>query len=312
MSVSLPLWLNTFSQSVVIFLLSQMILIFIWHFSKTAINSMPSQWRYCSLWLTVTLPWLLSLSCFALVLQDNFLVSDNSSIQQFFHWHHRFSFSWKSWHGLSLIACILVSIYLCHKAYLVALKYKKQDTKRRTLSLLTCNSQGHFEHTQALAFTSGLLKPKVFISTGLAKKLSSAELAIVELHEQAHADSYDPLQKWLFLLAASFFPNITARQLIAEMDLTLELRADNKVTKQFAVLDIAEALIKVARVMESPSQQVQHRLHYLIAPKEVFLLQKLWKPVVLILLQLILSLLTIIFAMDFFHHLFDQWLWHFS
>ncbi|MEH6450511.1 MAG: M56 family metallopeptidase [Oleispira sp.] len=258
------------------------------------------------------MPWLLSLSCFALVLQDDLLVAENSPIQQFFHWHHRFSFSWKSWHGLSLIASILVSIYLCHKAFIVALKYKKQDAKRRTLSLLTCNQQGHFEHTQALAFTSGLLTPKAYISTGLAKELSSEELVIVELHEQAHANSYDPLQKWLFLLAASFFPNIIARQLVAAMDLTLELRADNKVTKQFSVLDVAEALIKVARVMGSSSQQLQQRLHYLIAPQKGFLLEELWKPIALLMLQLILPVLTIIFAMDFFHHLLDQWLWHFS
>ena len=317
MSASLPIWLNIFSQIVVIFLLSQLSLSLVWYFSKSSIRAMRSQWQYFLLWLMVSLPWLISISCFLLAMNNDAWPPDNNFLQPYFHWHHPFSFSWQSWHGLSLITSLLICVYLCGKAYTIAHNYKKQDAKRRILSQLTCNQHGHFEHVQALAFTSGLLRPNIYISTGLAQQLSPSELAIVKLHEQAHANSYDPLQKWLFLLAASFFPRIIARQLMSTMNLNMELRADQKVAQQHDVLNIAEALIKVARVMNSPSQQVEQRLQYLITPPADFFSALFWKktlalPIFVLLLQLSLPLLTVVFGMDFFHHLFDQWLWHFT
>ena len=319
MSSSLPLWLNLLSQAVIVFLLSQISLSLLWFFSKTSIHTLRSQWQAILLWSTVSLPWLISVSCFFLAGQNEYFNSNNSVIQVYFHWHHNFIFSWQSWHGFSLIISLLISLYLCRKAYITLKNYRVQDKKRRVLSLLTRNSEGHFEHSQALAFTSGLIRPKVYISTGLVQQLTAEELVMVTLHEQAHADRFDPLQKWLFLLAASFFPRLIAQQLITAMELTMEYGADHKVSQRFDALDVAEALIKIARLMGSPSKQVEQRLHYLITPEQITSkstplnqILPLFQPLTILLLQVTLPLVAVVFALDFLHHLFDQWLWHFN
>jgi Zn-dependent protease with chaperone function len=297
MHASLPLWLNLFSQAVVIFLLTQFSLVLFWLITKHTISTLSHRWQGIILWLVVSLPWLMSIGCFFIPGQ-----------LEYFHWHHSFRFSWQSWHGLSLVLSILISLYLITKAVMILKYYQQQDHKRRTLSLLTLNQDGHFQHPQALAFTSGLLQPKVYISTGLAQQLNTQELAMVTLHEQAHVKSYDPLRKWLFLFLASFFPRTIAHQFLNTLSLVMEYGADQTVAKQFDVLDIAETLIKVARLMNSPTGQVQQRLHYLIDARIV----GFFTPFALLLLQFTLPLLAVFFAMDFLHHFFDQWLWHFN
>lgn len=299
---SLPEWLNLFSQAVVIFILSQLSLALLWLSSKTLIGKFHFAWQSTLLWLMVTLPWLVSIGGLFL-----------SGQYDFFHWHHSFIFSWKSWHGISLVISLLLSLYLFGKAIYALVHYNQQDHKRRSLALFTCNAEGYFKHAQPLAFTSGLLQPRVYISTGLAEKLTANELTMVIVHEQAHADRYDPLQKWLFLLLASFYPRVIAHPLIQTMDLSMEVAADQKIIKQFNVLDVAEALLKIARMMNSTSSQVQHRLHYLLATEALRRkVLTLMTPVIILALQLALPFLTVVFAMDFIHHFFDQWLWHFS
>jgi Zn-dependent protease with chaperone function len=58
-----------------------------------------------------------------------------------------------------------------------------------------------FKDIRPLAFTGGLLKPRIFLSTTLLKALSEDELRVVVLHEAHHQHSNDPLKS----LAVSFF-----------------------------------------------------------------------------------------------------------
>lgn len=277
--------------------MTQFSLIIFWLITRHRIYNLGHRWQGIIIWLTVSLPWLISIGCFFLPEQS-----------EYFHWHHSFRFSWQSWHGLSLVLSVLLSLYLIAKAFIALKNYQQQDHKRRALSLLTLNQNGHFQHTQAMAFTSGLLQPKVYISTGLAQQLTTQELAMVTLHEQAHVNRYDPLKKWLFLMAASFFPRTVAYQFLNTLELAMEYGADHTVAKQFDALDFAETLLKVARLMNSPAAQVQQRLHYLIDAKAV----GFFTPLALLLLQFTLPLLAVFFTMDYLHHFFDQWLWHFN
>jgi len=57
-----------------------------------------------------------------------------------------------------------------------------------------------FEDPRSLAFTGGLLRPRVFLSTKLLETLDEEELRIVVLHESHHQRSKDPLKS----LAVSF------------------------------------------------------------------------------------------------------------
>lgn len=60
----------------------------------------------------------------------------------------------------------------------------------------------------AVAFTAGLLRPRVHVGRGLLKRLSSQECEAVLLHEAAHARRRDPLRCWLveLLFTAFSFP----------------------------------------------------------------------------------------------------------
>jgi Zn-dependent protease with chaperone function len=45
-----------------------------------------------------------------------------------------------------------------------------------------------------IAFCSGLLRPRIFVSQGALRRLSAAELLAVVAHESHHADRRDPLR----------------------------------------------------------------------------------------------------------------------
>jgi len=49
----------------------------------------------------------------------------------------------------------------------------------------------------AVAFSSGLLRPRVYVSTTLLRRLSASELEATLLHERAHVRRRDPLRCWL-------------------------------------------------------------------------------------------------------------------
>jgi Zn-dependent protease with chaperone function len=57
-----------------------------------------------------------------------------------------------------------------------------------------------FEDPRPLAFTAGLLRPRIFLSTKLLENLDEEELRVVVLHESHHQRSKDPLKS----LAVSF------------------------------------------------------------------------------------------------------------
>jgi len=58
-----------------------------------------------------------------------------------------------------------------------------------------------FEDPRPLAFTGGLLRPRIYLSTKLLETLTEDELRVVVLHEAHHQHSNDPLKS----LAVSFF-----------------------------------------------------------------------------------------------------------
>ncbi len=64
---------------------------------------------------------------------------------------------------------------------------------------------------ECLAFTAGLVRPRVYVSRGLLRELSPAELEAALLHEAAHAERSDPLRCWLIelVLSSLWFPRFS-------------------------------------------------------------------------------------------------------
>jgi Zn-dependent protease with chaperone function len=97
-----------------------------------------------------------------------------------------------------------------------------------------------------LAFSFGLLQPRICISTGLAAILSDKELKAVLLHEDHHCRHYDPLRRLLadVLAATLFFLPISAE--LRELFLTAtELEADRHAVRLVGRPSLAGALHKI-------------------------------------------------------------------
>lgn len=118
----------------------------------------------------------------------------------------------------------------------------------------------------ALIVITGIFKPAVFVSQQVAHSLTEAERAAAIAHERAHASSGDNLKQ--LLLHAFRIPLLDRLTgLGTEWQLSSELAADEAALRSgVAVLDLAAALLKVARLrLERPLLE-QSIASYFVSP----------------------------------------------
>ncbi len=105
----------------------------------------------------------------------------------------------------------------------------------------------------ALAFTAGLVRPRIYLSRGLLRELAPAELEATLLHEAAHAARSDPLRCWLveLVLSSLWFPRLS--RLTAAHRSARELRADLHAIQQLGDdRPLLQALYKVDALAPMP------------------------------------------------------------
>ncbi|GMR05269.1 MAG: hypothetical protein BMS9Abin24_069 [Thermodesulfobacteriota bacterium] len=102
----------------------------------------------------------------------------------------------------------------------------------------------------ATAFTWGLLRPRIYLSTGLIKKLTRAELRAVVLHEAHHRRHRDPLRYFLAAFIKDMFFYLPIGVHLASRLRFLRERAadDSAVSRTQDPLNLAGAMVKVARL----------------------------------------------------------------
>lgn len=100
------------------------------------------------------------------------------------------------------------------------------------------------------AFTVGWLKPRVYLATTLALRLSPEELTAVLAHEGAHVANRDPLRLSAYrFLACTFFWIPAFRRMTDDVNDETEVRADDAAATSAAgvrPLVLASALVSVA------------------------------------------------------------------
>lgn len=101
------------------------------------------------------------------------------------------------------------------------------------------------------AFTTGLISPKIYLTTALQERVNEQELDIIIRHEMAHVAARDPLFKVIFATFAGFFPLGMKQHLVKQFTLLTEQMADHAVTNEHDHLDVAQALVNVARMQRS-------------------------------------------------------------
>lgn len=104
-----------------------------------------------------------------------------------------------------------------------------------------------FDSPVALAFTTGLARPHVYLSTAAVSELEPDELEAVVLHERAHLVRRDPLRIALArLLASALFFVPMAEALRRRFEVAKELDADREVVaSQRQTAALAGALVKL-------------------------------------------------------------------
>ena len=114
--------------------------------------------------------------------------------------------------------------------------------------------------SRQFAFTYGLFRPRIFISTGIISALSREELQSVILHEAHHKRSYDPLRFLFFtLLKDTLFYLPIGKWFMTEALIQRELDADISVIKKTGQpLELASALIKVTGQFYKRSNTYAH------------------------------------------------------
>lgn len=84
-----------------------------------------------------------------------------------------------------------------------------------------------FGDDTALAYTAGLLRPRIWVSTALARDLTPAELDAVLWHEREHLLRRDPLRVLIARVVASLFVIVPAVRVAAlRFEVAKELDAD--------------------------------------------------------------------------------------
>ncbi len=114
---------------------------------------------------------------------------------------------------------------------------------------------GQVRTSHPVAFTHGLLRPRVVISTGLTDLLDTDQLQAVLEHEAAHVRRRDPL-RLLFLrtIVALTFPLPVIQDLAAQAEIDIELAADRAAVRRVGVAPLAGALRALLNVGQGSRQ----------------------------------------------------------
>jgi hypothetical protein len=109
-------------------------------------------------------------------------------------------------------------------------------------------------HRDAVAMTTGLVRPRITIAPVLVAALDERALRAVEAHEAAHARHRDPLRLWLAQIVTDLqWPSRPARRRFADWRIALELARDAEACEHVDGSDLAAALIEAVRIDPGPA-----------------------------------------------------------
>lgn len=134
---------------------------------------------------------------------------------------------------------------------------------RRAISRLPKKSAGSVvivRDPSRMAFTFGLLRPRIYLSTGLLDGLDGKELRAVFLHELCHKRGFDPLKLFLLSVLRDSFSYIPALKGFVGHAIALkEHEADDSAASRMKEpLSLASALLKLASLNNGEGLYAAH------------------------------------------------------
>lgn len=103
-------------------------------------------------------------------------------------------------------------------------------------------------HRERLVFTMGWWRNTIFITEGLLKQCSSAELDIILEHERAHARRKDNLRLLAGRLLVLILPGFLSKRIAQDLQLFTEAACDFSTARKHGPLNVAETLLRIQRL----------------------------------------------------------------
>ena len=309
-------FLNLMAIAVVTFVISNLAVSAIVCFLAQKFLTMEVKSRKAILWLLVLLPWLAVICvglCFVYQMSS---FNAMAAVNRYAHWHHLNYFEVLSWHSVSLVAALSLLFYVVFNKVSQLISHRRQLSLLQSLSTQTQHGVFEISVEQASAFTSGFIKKRCYVTTGMLRETSEQEQAVILGHEKAHALHNDPLKKWLFSVAAAFYVPAIGARLKLHMTLAMEQEADRAVINaETPATFVASTLVKVARLNQTSlaqplvnSELVSHFGTDVLEQRVYFLLDQLnLKPVnkIITMLFVVLTLSLSFLSIDGVHHLME-------
>ena len=119
----------------------------------------------------------------------------------------------------TLVSSAVLALASATVIFVVFIMSSQLLTSRRRAQMLEKLSQANsdnylcFDSPKRIAWCFGLLKPKVFVSSGLLQTASKEQQQVILAHELARASRYDNLRKWLLNWATVAWPKQIRRHI---------------------------------------------------------------------------------------------------
>jgi len=310
--------MNLIAIALLGFFIAALIMSCAWLLFGKFINLFSMKSQKTLVWGWVAGPWVLGLITtllFSPLFSNTFLYR---WIEEVAHWHHLYVFQMSSWHG------IFVILFVCFSVALISIKGWQLHRQNSAVQVLNAFSNSHqknyglhsvvvLQSDVPTAFTSGLFKPKCYVSNGLINNLSDKELDIVIQHELAHAHNKDPLSKLFIAFLSAYYPKKLAMDLNAKYSLITEHLADQATAIQHSAEDVAATLVKVTRLQKAmPKPAHNPALSYFGADNITQRVQQLLNPtnqsipLLIPLCSMLIMLCLTVLAVDATHHLVES------
>jgi Zn-dependent protease with chaperone function len=131
-----------------------------------------------------------------------------------------------------------------------AARGRRWQARLAALPAATLGDARVLESESPFCFVSGLLRPRIFLSSAFVRGLSPAELSAALEHERAHARRRDALRLRLARAGAALLPRSLRNRLLAELELAGEEACDDAAARRLGDrLCVAEAILAAERLL---------------------------------------------------------------
>jgi Zn-dependent protease with chaperone function len=235
----------------------------LFRFSLNQMSRLAPSVRANALWALAALPLLFGLISVLLVMLPSIThamgIASDHCMEHGHHGHLCFVHS-PLWAGNVIEPVIfgLALLVVVRRLMVILTPYIRSQLALSSLRSMTGHAGMYQDHQllssrRVFAFTAGLLRPRIYVSSRLAQELSDDEYRAVLEHENGHRLRRDGLRRLSAqILSEAHFPQVR-RALMLELGLAIEQSCDEHAAQAIGDrLTVAQAIVKLSRMARIP------------------------------------------------------------